>query len=222
MTLLFFFSSRRRHTRYWRDWSSDVCSSDLKFSTLFNIFSLLKSILSKAIVISLILGVMSATEVEISLNDSNELSTVDLCSFNSKFIFSVSLTIALVLFNKFPMILYMLVEDSLLLSAKTLISSATTAKPLPDSPALAASIAAFNASRLVCSAILFIKSVISFTVFISPFISLILLEKLAKFLLKFSREFINFCISILLFSEFLLIFIDIILILSTCALISEI
>src|SRR5947209_11565476 len=26
----FFFSSRRRHTRYWRDWSSDVCSSDLK------------------------------------------------------------------------------------------------------------------------------------------------------------------------------------------------
>src|SRR5476651_1692493 len=25
----FFFSSRIRHTRYWRDWSSDVCSSDL-------------------------------------------------------------------------------------------------------------------------------------------------------------------------------------------------
>src|SRR3712207_3190604 len=29
MFLFFFFSSRRRHTRYWRDWSSDVCSSDL-------------------------------------------------------------------------------------------------------------------------------------------------------------------------------------------------
>src|SRR3712207_9099181 len=28
--MLFFFSSRRRHTRYWRDWSSDVCSSDLR------------------------------------------------------------------------------------------------------------------------------------------------------------------------------------------------
>src|SRR5204863_341005 len=27
--LLFFFSSRRRHTRSLRDWSSDVCSSDL-------------------------------------------------------------------------------------------------------------------------------------------------------------------------------------------------
>ena len=26
---LFFFSSRRRHTRLRRDWSSDVCSSDL-------------------------------------------------------------------------------------------------------------------------------------------------------------------------------------------------
>src|SRR5947209_9560840 len=30
----FFFSSRRRHTRYWRDWSSDVCSSDLGFGQL--------------------------------------------------------------------------------------------------------------------------------------------------------------------------------------------
>src|SRR5699024_11539822 len=27
---VFFFSSRRRHTRSKRDWSSDVCSSDLK------------------------------------------------------------------------------------------------------------------------------------------------------------------------------------------------
>src|SRR2546430_1078574 len=29
MLLLFFFSSRRRHTRFDCDWSSDVCSSDL-------------------------------------------------------------------------------------------------------------------------------------------------------------------------------------------------
>src|SRR3712207_6969939 len=27
--VFFFFSSKRRHTGYWRDWSSDVCSSDL-------------------------------------------------------------------------------------------------------------------------------------------------------------------------------------------------
>src|SRR5690606_40394884 len=30
---LFFFSSRRRHTRFSRDWSSDVCSSDLDYLT---------------------------------------------------------------------------------------------------------------------------------------------------------------------------------------------
>src|SRR5690606_40891337 len=28
--IFFFFSSRRRHTRFSRDWSSDVCSSDLR------------------------------------------------------------------------------------------------------------------------------------------------------------------------------------------------
>src|SRR5436305_7801054 len=31
--LFFFFSSRRRHTRCGRDWSSDVCSSDLEPAT---------------------------------------------------------------------------------------------------------------------------------------------------------------------------------------------
>src|SRR5699024_12069979 len=30
----FFFSSRRRHTRSKRDWSSDVCSSDLSTCTI--------------------------------------------------------------------------------------------------------------------------------------------------------------------------------------------
>src|SRR2546429_2240642 len=32
--LFFFFSSRRRHTRCSRDWSSDVCSSDLSLTDL--------------------------------------------------------------------------------------------------------------------------------------------------------------------------------------------
>src|SRR2546429_7777202 len=32
--VIFFFSSRRRHTRCSRDWSSDVCSSDLKVQWL--------------------------------------------------------------------------------------------------------------------------------------------------------------------------------------------
>src|SRR5882757_1141796 len=54
--ICFFFSSRRRHTRYWRDWSSDVCSSDLRgesgteFCVVFtnpafpNIFSYCKTV----------------------------------------------------------------------------------------------------------------------------------------------------------------------------------
>src|SRR5690625_7298336 len=32
----FFFSSRRRHTRWPRDWSSDVCSSDLGEDRVFD------------------------------------------------------------------------------------------------------------------------------------------------------------------------------------------
>ena len=31
VVFFFFFSSRRRHTRLVRDWSSDVCSSDLPY-----------------------------------------------------------------------------------------------------------------------------------------------------------------------------------------------
>src|SRR5258706_11642840 len=35
--VIFFFSSRRRHTRLVSDWSSDVCSSDLALPPLANI-----------------------------------------------------------------------------------------------------------------------------------------------------------------------------------------
>src|SRR5690606_40825437 len=38
---LFFFSSRRRHTRFSRDWSSDVCSSDLESYNLFAVSGIL-------------------------------------------------------------------------------------------------------------------------------------------------------------------------------------
>src|SRR6266542_3973216 len=34
--LFFFFSSRRRHTRCYRDWSSDVCSSDLVGAQMYD------------------------------------------------------------------------------------------------------------------------------------------------------------------------------------------
>src|SRR5438046_7160061 len=36
MFCIFFFSSRRRHTRLVSDWSSDVCSSDLKNEVVCN------------------------------------------------------------------------------------------------------------------------------------------------------------------------------------------
>ena len=37
---VFFFSSRRRHTRLVSDWSSDVCSSDLSGDPLIKVFLL--------------------------------------------------------------------------------------------------------------------------------------------------------------------------------------
>src|SRR2546430_5453233 len=40
--MIFFFSSRRRHTRFDCDWSSDVCSSDL--NPIFNIVRAQKSL----------------------------------------------------------------------------------------------------------------------------------------------------------------------------------
>src|SRR5205085_9361099 len=38
VSLFFFFSSRRRHTRFDCDWSSDVCSSDLAAAMLATTF----------------------------------------------------------------------------------------------------------------------------------------------------------------------------------------
>src|SRR2546430_3544120 len=37
--VIFFFSSRRRHTRFDCDWSSDVCSSDLLRTVAVNILA---------------------------------------------------------------------------------------------------------------------------------------------------------------------------------------
>src|SRR5690554_7166769 len=61
-SFFFFFSSRRRHTRCGRDWSSDVCSSDLHPSS---------SISSRKIWISLVRTRSSSSEVH---NDSPSFS----------------------------------------------------------------------------------------------------------------------------------------------------
>src|SRR3989442_9811484 len=47
--LLFFFSSRRRHTRCGRDWSSDVCSSDLYLDWAFDEMKKLVDTLPKSL-----------------------------------------------------------------------------------------------------------------------------------------------------------------------------
>src|SRR2546421_4753389 len=44
--VFFFFSSRRRHTRSDRDWSSDVCSSDLQFAITIAIAVVLSGIVA--------------------------------------------------------------------------------------------------------------------------------------------------------------------------------
>src|SRR5690625_7603323 len=49
--MCFFFSSRRRHTRWPRDWSSDVCSSDLKYKSQFKIDFKVKTIDDKYLII---------------------------------------------------------------------------------------------------------------------------------------------------------------------------
>src|SRR6266702_5097715 len=45
---LFFFSSRRRHTRWPRDWSSDVCSSDLEVGRLSRAFASMLAALTRS------------------------------------------------------------------------------------------------------------------------------------------------------------------------------
>src|SRR2546429_7349769 len=42
--MVFFFSSRRRHTRCSRDWSSDVCSSDLYATAIETFIFLLRKL----------------------------------------------------------------------------------------------------------------------------------------------------------------------------------
>src|SRR6266568_3982099 len=46
ISFYFFFSSRRRHTRWNCDWSSDVCSSDLRYELLRFLLSSLRTYLS--------------------------------------------------------------------------------------------------------------------------------------------------------------------------------
>src|SRR5699024_12091971 len=57
--IYYFFSSRRRHTRSKRDWSSDVCSSDLMKWTVGKKLSMIFIILMVVIIIISMVGIIS-------------------------------------------------------------------------------------------------------------------------------------------------------------------
>src|SRR5699024_11863667 len=65
--LIFFFSSRRRHTRSKRDWSSDVCSSDLSLGLVKGdkVAVMMPNILQYPIVM---LGIIRAGMILVNVN----------------------------------------------------------------------------------------------------------------------------------------------------------
>src|SRR6266508_5814691 len=65
--LCFFFSSRRRHTRWPRDWSSDVCSSDLILERSIDRMRYLDEILSGRV--SLVMS--SSLQIEESVAEAD-------------------------------------------------------------------------------------------------------------------------------------------------------
>src|SRR2546430_13092909 len=65
ITCFFFFSSRRRHTRFDCDWSSDVCSSDLHFRRMLD-----------ALAPRHVGNVNQAVDVVLDLDEGAELSQV--------------------------------------------------------------------------------------------------------------------------------------------------
>src|SRR5437870_8906834 len=70
LSFFFFFSSRRRHTRWPRDWSSDVCSSDLVAETLFGILLIagfkirMASVLSGLLLLSFAMGMVTGLGIK--------------------------------------------------------------------------------------------------------------------------------------------------------------
>src|SRR5256885_6979952 len=74
--LLFFFSSRRRHTRLQGDWSSDVCSSDLTpfFKLWWTVMPLVKKTRAPGMVfyvVALVTAMLAGLGVERVLKDGS-------------------------------------------------------------------------------------------------------------------------------------------------------
>src|SRR3712207_2938043 len=76
----YFFSSRRRHTRYWRDWSSDVCSSDLPVNQVARLLSIGHGgqVLVSAVTHGLAREASGTSQLEAELRDLGEYRLKDL------------------------------------------------------------------------------------------------------------------------------------------------
>src|SRR5574340_1254225 len=93
--LFFFFSSRRRHTRSFGDWSSDVCSSDLGSQIKKIIFTattkapddcraLFRNLKSLTEIVGLEeLDTSDVTEMSAMFKSCSSLKSLDLSSFNT-------------------------------------------------------------------------------------------------------------------------------------------
>src|SRR5690625_5892538 len=111
----FFFSSRRRHTRWPRDWSSDVCSSDLvcSASRLFPFMIKLSFSLKPSTSCTPFSSYFFAF-TKIFLSSKTSISSFSMTSFknglsgrkSSFFLFSLFLFVFIIVFFYFVFILY--------------------------------------------------------------------------------------------------------------------
>src|SRR5690606_9348769 len=87
----FFFSSRRRHTRFSRDWSSDVCSSDLFSNAVF----INREVICSALISSFafILRKTFSLKSDELIDTTLLINEISLCSSNGRFLFPFSFVI---------------------------------------------------------------------------------------------------------------------------------
>src|SRR5690554_7065654 len=82
LRLEFFFSSRRRHTRCGRDWSSDVCSSDLLVAIPSAAKDRLREIVEQAkktgLPVRILPGLLEMADGKVSLRQAREVRIEDL------------------------------------------------------------------------------------------------------------------------------------------------
>ena len=123
--------------------------------TLFFALSHVAALSLTTSIFSLVSLIRFETSSNLCLVSSNLLFCSLVCSESTSIVFTISPEAA----SSVSIISSMVTVEFWDSSANCLISSATTANPLPDSPARAASMLAFRLRRLVCEAICVINCV---------------------------------------------------------------